>query len=89
MFQNVHVQLPWNLDPVVIIKVSPEAASGMGLKLSDGKQDLEIPSDGRSLRFNGRDFGALKPDDRVVLTSDGKLTVNSQERQPVPATTQG
>ena len=43
-------------------------------------------SDGESLRLDSRDVGALQPGDRIVLTRDGKLTVNGTDRAPKPST---
>ena len=87
-YQNVHVKVPWDVsDPVATMKAASEAAAGKGLKLSDGKTTLEISSDGKSLRLDGRDCGALQPGDRIVLTRDGKLTVNGTARPSPPSTT--
>jgi hypothetical protein len=84
-YQNVHVKVPWDVsDPVATVKAATEAAAGKGLKLSDGKTALEISSDGKTLRLDGRDCGPLGPGDRVVLTRDGKLTVNGADRTPKP-----
>jgi hypothetical protein len=91
-YQNVHVEVPWNVaDVASLVKISQEAASGAGLTLTDGKSTLSIASDGRSIRLNGHAYGELKAGDHVVLSKEGKLTVNDVERAaaPGPATTQG
>ncbi len=87
-YQNVHVEVPWNVsDVAAIVKMSQQAATGAGLRLSDGKDALVIASDGRSVQLNGQPYGAVKPGDRVVLTKDGKLTINGIPRSPEgPAT---
>jgi hypothetical protein len=72
-YQNVHVRVPWNASDVAeVVRMSQEAATGAGLTLKGGKWSLSIASDGRSLRLNGRDCGALKEGDWVVLSDDGK-----------------
>ena len=83
-YQNVAVEVPWDVsDPVMLIKLSQEeAASGAGLKLTDGKSTLNIAPDGRSLQLNGRAYGPLKERDHVVLTKEGKLMINGTERLP-------
>ena len=82
-YQNIHIEVPWDInDPVRMVATAQDAAAGKGLKLSDGTSTLEISSDGKSLRSNGRDYGTLHFGDHVVLTKDGKLTVNGVERQP-------
>ena len=92
-YQDIHVTVPWSLsDPAALAKPATDAAAGRGLRLTDGTTTLEIASDGRSVRLNGRPYGGLNPHDRVVLTKDGKLTVNGAERpaetapEPPPAT---
>lgn len=89
-YQNVHVRVPWNASDVAeVVRMSQEAATGAGLTLKGGKWSLSVASDGRSLRLNGRDCGALKEGDWVVLSDDGKLTVNDVVRSAAqgPATT--
>ena len=82
-FQNVHIEVPWDVSDVAgVVKMSQEAASGAGLKLSGGKNTLLIASDGRSIQLNGQPFGALKAGDNVQLTSEAKLIVNGIERAP-------
>lgn len=76
-YQNVHVQLPWNVSDVAeLVRISQEAATGAGLTLKNADRTLWLASDGRSIRLNGSDFGALKAGDQVVLSNDGKLTLN-------------
>jgi hypothetical protein len=85
-YQNVHVEVPWNVSDVAeLVRISQEAASGAGLTLKNGNKSLSIASDGRSIRLNGHDCGALKPGDHVVLSNDGKLRVNDVERWAEPA----
>ena len=87
-YQNVHVEVPWNVsDVAAIVKMSQQAATGSGLRLTDGKDMLAIASDGRSVQLNGQPYGAVKPGDRVVLTKDGKLTINGVPRSPEPPAT--
>jgi hypothetical protein len=73
-----------------VLRISQEAAAGNDLTLKGGRWSLLIASDGRSMRLNGRDCGALKEGDSVVLANDGKLTVNGIVRSAAqgPATTQ-
>jgi hypothetical protein len=90
-YQNVHVRVPWNASDVAdVVRMSREAATGAGLTLKGGKWTILIASDGRSLKLNGRDCGELKEGDWVVLSADGKLTVNDVVRSAGsgPATTQ-
>ena len=87
-YQNVHIHVPWNApDPTTLVKLSQDAASGAALKLTDGKNTLIVASDGHSIRLNGQACGPVKPGDTVVLTNDGKLTVNTTPRLPEASAT--
>jgi hypothetical protein len=84
-YQNVHVEVPWDPSDVAeVVRMSQEAAAGNGLTLKREQWSLVIASDGRSMRLNGRDCGALKEGDSVVLSNDGKLTVNGVVRSAAP-----
>jgi hypothetical protein len=54
-----------------------EGVIGDGFKWSSGTLTLEV-IDGEVI-FNGKKSGALKPGDRVTVTSDGTLFINHFE----------
>jgi hypothetical protein len=87
-YQNVHITVPWDVsNPAKAIELATQAAAGKGLQLTDGKLTLEVSSDGKTLRLDGRSYGALRQGDRVVLMSDGTLTVNGVDRAAEAPTT--
>ena len=82
-YQSLHIEVPWDMsDPSNALKIATDAAAGKGLKLSDGKDTLIVASDGRSIELNGRSYGAVSPGDKILLTAQHKLMINSSERAP-------
>jgi hypothetical protein len=79
VFYQVRFDLPWRVDPEQIQKSRPKSP-GMGFRLTNGTQTLEL-FDWR-LKLDGKEYGSVNPGDHVRVTDDGRVIINGDERQP-------
>ncbi len=79
---GIDFELPFAVDNVDAIKAAQRDVQKKGCTLANDRFKLEVA--GGRLKLNGQDRGAVGPGDRVVLTDDGRLTVNGNERKAQP-----
>jgi hypothetical protein len=77
VFYQVRFDLPWRVDPAQIQESRPKPPA-MGFRLTHETHTLELLD--WQLKFDGKEYGAVKAGDHVRVTQEGTVIVNGDER---------